>query len=319
MAEFKWFLFIILIMGVVWFLGGGPERASSRDPFIHPPNPVGQGGTYSTKGFWNVFRTPFTGSNDPYEVGFSATDGYNDYIQDGEEILYTDLPLEVVEYKKAIELYASYASATDASSEYITISISPRAQNAIIFDGWTLRSNVTGNSVSIAKASYLPRMGAINEEQTIKAYPGDTIIVTTGKSPIGTSFRINKCTGYLSQFQSFSPRLPKQCPRPEDEIPKEYNSGPNAFNDGCLDFIENIGICRINTNPLPLNMQSQCQDFVTRKLNYNACISDHSNEPDFYGDEWRVYLKRDAELWKSRREIIELVDPSGNVVQSVSY
>lgn len=309
-------------MGFVWFFSGGPQRASSKDPFINPPAPLGEGGTYDKKGFWESLRggfvrTPTTPQTDVGD-GWATIDPYgsnpdtSSSDESGEkEGIYEDV----------VEIFASSASHTDPNLEYITIRISPSAKKSIVFDEWILRSAVTGVSVPIAKASYLPRLGAVNEEQVVRAEPGATLVVTTGRSPIGSSFRVNKCSGYLAQFQRFSPSIPRQCPLPVDEIPLEYayGSSPNAFNDQCLDYIERIGICRINTEPLPLSMQPQCQTFVTKDLNYNACISSHSNEEDFYNNEWRIYLKRDSELWKSRRETIELVDPSGTVVDRVSY
>ncbi len=327
MKEFKWFLGILVLMGFIWFFNGGPERASSRDPFINPPAPLGEGGTYDKKGFWESITGGFNRvPNAPQKETETTIGGWaniNPYasITDNDDTSSTDESGEPGVYEGLVEIFASSASQTDPDLEYLTIRISNNAKSPIVFNKWVIRSAVTGVSVPIAKASYLPRLGAVNEEQVVRANPGATLIITTGRSPIGSSFRVNKCAGYLSQFQRFSPTIPRQCPRPVNEIPAEYSYGssPNAFNDSCLDYIERIGICRINTEPLPLSMQPQCQDFITKDLNYNACVSAHSNEEDFYNNEWRIYLKRDSELWKSRRETIELVDPNGIVVDSVSY
>lgn len=317
MPDFKWVIFVLIALGVVWFITGGPERASSRNPFIHQPNPLGEGTTYTKKGFWNLFQFPFKSGN----TETRPLDGQPETAESEDE---ERVPIDentTINYSEIIELKKSSAGSTDPNTEYISIYVSNKATTPVIFNGWKIRSTATGMSVSIAKASYLPRLGAINDEHAIKANPGAKILITTGRSPIGVSFRLNKCTGYLTQFQKFYPTLPRQCPKPADEIPSEYIPGgnPNAFNDQCLDFIYKMGACRINTKSLPIDMQSQCQEFVTREINYNACVSAHSNETDFYSNEWRVYLSRDSELWKSRRETIELVDPDGNTVDSISY
>jgi len=326
MEDFKWFIGVLVILGVVWFFNGGPERASSRDPFIHQPSPIGEGTTYTTKkSFWDFLRFPFSNNMVPTSSSSTSTNSQNETSSDKPNAQETTTDNtkddEVLVYKEFVQLVKSSAGSTNPPYEYVTIKVSSKSPEPIIFDNWMLQSTVTGNKVSIAKATYLPRLGSVNTDYAVKAQPGDTITITTGRSPIGSSFRTNKCIGYLEQFQDFSPSLPSECPRPMAEIPAEYEYGsnPNAFNDACVDFIAKIGTCRINTKDIPYNMQPQCQEFIAQKLNYNACISAHSNEPDFYGKQWRVYLGRDSELWKSKREIIELVDPNGNVIDVVSY
>ncbi len=310
MKDLKWFIGVLIALGVVWFITGGPERASSRDPFIHQPNPIGEGGTYNHGGLFRNFSIfPSSGLNVPQD---------NNELED---IIEDSNVNTVSPYSNGVTMSTSGARADEADDEYITLRIAQNISEPVLLDGWRLRSTVTGTDVLISGASYLPRLGGNNQEYTIRANPGDEIIITTGRSPIGVSFRTNECIGYLEQFQDFYPRLPQQCPYAEDEIPAQYEfgSGPNAFNEECMDIVERIGRCEINTQTLPIDIQPQCREFINKSLNYNGCVDLHSNDSDFYGDEWRVYLGRTQELWKERREVIELVDANNRVIDSVSY
>ena len=95
-------------------------------------------------------------------------------------------------------------------------------------------------------------------------------------------------------------------------------SGPNAFDDDCWNYIERLPRCEIPLN-LPLDMQSECRTYLTSKVNYNACLDAHKNDGDFYKQEWRVFLGREQELWKNKREIIELLDSEGKLVDVYTY
>ena len=40
---------------------------------------------------------------------------------------------------------------------------------------------------------------------------------------------------------------------------------------------------------------------------------------NFFKDDWRLYLNRDEQLWKEKREVIELRDGEGKLVDVVTY
>ena len=186
-------------------------------------------------------------------------------------------------------------------------------------------SGASRTVVKIGEAAVIPFLGQVNVETPITVGGNTIVYVVTGRSPNGTSFRLSKCTGYFEQFQDFAPSLPTQCPLPEDEL---FNRpGSNSYNDTCINFVEGLGRCTFNIGALPPLIGSQCQNFILNTLSYNGCISAHKNDPDFYRNEWRVYLGRDQELWKNEtgsswqnaREEIRLLDENGKVVDVVSY
>ncbi len=230
------------------------------------------------------------------------------------------------EEEKIKATYSPYYNLVDLSfiskslnpnQEYAVIRVTGNLSSPIKVTGWTIRSSATGVSVEIPKGSYLYFAGSPNSEEIVYLENLDTLYLITGHSPIGVSFKSNKCSGYLSQFQNFTPSLYTSCPAPRDE---DYSSIPRSpNNDACLDYIEAFPACRIQTQNLPLNWSYECTNFIYNKLNYSSCVNTHKSDKDFYGHEWRVYLKRSERLWKDKRENIVLYDENRKIVDWVSY
>ncbi|MDP2705207.1 MAG: hypothetical protein U1D31_02575 [Patescibacteria group bacterium] len=202
----------------------------------------------------------------------------------------------------------------DPKKEYVTISLSQSSKENVTISGWQLKSDSTGKSVAIGKgaAVYYPNTSSQND--FVVLLPGNTAVITTGMSPLGLSFKTNKCTGYLNQFNSFSPTLPQQCPLPENEDLRSIPYVPANFS--CFDFIERMSRCRLNTKPLPVTFSSECVAFIYEKVGYQGCLSLHRNDSDFFGTQWRIYLGRNESLWLNKRETIRLIDENGKTVDT---
>jgi hypothetical protein len=219
-------------------------------------------------------------------------------------------------YKDMVTL-SSISRSSDPTREYVTIHMNSDTKQNIQVTGWTLKSLNTGVGVTIPKGTYLFFTGMANTEDNIILTPGDTLYLVTGISPNGASFKVNKCSGYLTQFQTFIPNLSTNCPVPQKEnlnyIPKTSN------NDACLDYIDGMSQCRIQTETLPANWSYECTNFIYSKINYPSCVTEHKSDNDFYQKEWRVYLKRSSTLWKTEREAVVLYDNTGKVVDTLQY
>jgi hypothetical protein len=220
------------------------------------------------------------------------------------------------QYKDIVNLqYVNRASTP--SQEYIVIQMSNYSTSTIPITGWTLKSLRTGNVVNIPKAAYLIFAGSVSTEDNIVLTGGDVVYVNTGTSPNGYSFKANKCSGYMSQFQNYTPYFSTNCPAPRNE---DLSSIPDTINnEKCYDFIESYPTCRIQTDPLPLGLSSECQNFIYNKINYGSCVKAHQYDKDFYLHEWRVFLRRGDTLWRDRRENIVLYDNLGKVVDTLTY
>jgi hypothetical protein len=283
-------ILIIITLGVVWLFTGGPERARNQGVFIKPPAPLDSGETY---GKVNV------GGGVQVKVGVGAGSGAN---------------TSAVKTKNN----SSGPKKTSVEDEYITITASSRNKEKISITGWKLDSMISKNQISIGGATEVFRSGIVNIESPLKLAPGESVIIATGRSPIGASFKINKCSGYQEQFQNFSPQLSKKCPDASDEFDDIVSSIP-ATDNVCEGFVDSINRCEMVVNALPLGASNQCSEFISETLNYTGCVKKHKDDLDFFTKEWRVFLGRSTKLWRIKRETIRLIDNSDKVVDTYTY
>lgn len=203
--------------------------------------------------------------------------------------------------------------------EYVTITAGYSNTEPVLVSGLRLVSEYSGASYTIPNGVQLFQTGQSGTEGPILLPKGGVVVVTTGRSPVGSSFRINTCSGYLSQFQTFTPSVSTRCPLPADTLPY---SGANmsAYGEACIDYVHrNLTSCKAVTAPLPINLSQSCQAFIAEQFNYNGCVRAHRTDANFYTNEWRVFLGRNAEIWRNSREEISLVAPDGSVVAEYTF
>src|SRR3989344_7291937 len=205
--------------------------------------------------------------------------------------------------------YVSGAGSTDPKNEYIKISVTQSTTIPINLSGWTLSSDASGNAASIPKGTEIPTSGIVNAIQDIELNPGEQAMIISGRSPIGASFRENKCIGYFSTFQQFSPSLPQNCPLPFDELSSSYGVG-YIRDAACIDYVNKLSRCQVALSP-PITVSGTCQSFVVKYFNYNGCVDAHKTDVDFKGDTWRIYLGRTSSMWRTKHEVVRLLDING--------
>lgn len=154
--------------------------------------------------------------------------------------------------------------------------------------------------------------GADQNGNQIFLNPKERAVASSGKSPVSGNLKINKCSGYLNQFNKFVPAVSARCPAIKDL------SEAQKLDDTCLLYLPKIKTCAMPTS-LPTNLSSSCQQFIQNHASYSGCVNDHKNDKDFDGGEWRVFFERTSEFWASRNETIKVIDKSGNVLAETSY
>lgn len=217
-------------------------------------------------------------------------------------------------YKGKVDLM--YTANSGASIlGYATIS-SFSSTESVNVTGWKIKSTVTGNELIISGASNLPYSSAIQEGPIILG-PMTRLIVSQSASPVGYSFRENKCTGFLGQNMNFYPMLEKRCPDPEDSAPPLSNE----FNNACLDYIGRLPRCEVQySHNLPEDLLTySCKNYILTKINYNQCVSEHRNDTDFYSNQWRIYPKNTRFFWLDQRDTLQLIDSAGKIVDTFKY
>ncbi|MBP9817080.1 MAG: hypothetical protein KBD05_03575 [Candidatus Pacebacteria bacterium] len=293
------FLGVLIFIFVLWAITGGPSKPFSfAGPYLKPISGPGQ-------------------VAEPYDLkaGTSSTSGGSFGSFFDLEAQIDDLSSfgEASEYRGLVSISRNPSGPrnTSAKQEYLSLSVSRRASDPITFSGWKLESASTDTTVTIPQGVEVPHSGKVNTLSTIELSPGDTVIVTSGRSPIGVSFRENICTGYLSEFQEFSPGLEQDCPSAQSEI---RDAGGD---DECIQFGYTVPRCSV-VSRAPSSLSNSCEN-ILGDLNYNSCAARHMDEPSFMGDTWRVFLGKSGELWRENHETIRLLDAEGKTVDVLAY
>lgn len=299
-----WFVIgIFLFAFILWVSTGGPTRPISfAGPYITPITDVddtqsGYGddinvNTGSRSGLWSVrsvfgrFENSLGDNEDPGVVSPAAG---NVRIVSG----------------------AGGPGGTTAEREYVVL----RAEaDSVDITGYRLLSSRSGANVAIPSGTTAPRSGVASN---IVLADGEEAVITTGNSPVGGSFRENKCSGYLG-VTSFTPPLAnRSCPSPTDELGRGYAGDATSYQE-CRTIVSRIPRCEANPSA-PREASSECKRFINTRLNYQGCVDAHFNDEDFRGDTWRVYLNQSRELWRSDNETIRLLDREGRTVDIYSY
>ncbi len=316
MEHDAWFFIgVFVFIFLMWIATGGPlHPIAFTGPSLAEPQELG-GGTYL-----QLPRAPFgIGGTNISLPGSSSGGGAVTNSGASLPTLTGGTFGTLSPYRGIVRMnhYVSSAGATDPKNEYVEISVAQDARVPINLSGWRLQSDASGKTVAIPKGTELPIGGTINEAQDIVLVPGARAIIVSGRSPIGASFRENKCIGYFGTFQTFYPPLPQNCPAPSDELSSFY--GPGYISDAaCIEYVRTIPRCQVTLTP-PANASGACQNFIVKYFNYNGCIDAHKNDAAFEGDTWRIYLGRTTSLWLARYEIVKLLDGNGKTVDAFSY
>ncbi len=308
--DVKWLFGIIIMFGLIWYVSFSLGRG------------VSSGTASSTSQRETYVPVPANGS--AYYYGGGSGQVPQGARQSNQTMTQSQQALGALEKTSTASPLAgmlrignvSAGADTNGAYEYVVLQAAYNNTSAIYISGLRLQSTITGRGVDIPDGVYLPLQNSTNENQPIILQPGGVAYIMTGHSPLGYSFRPNECTGYFTQYQNFTPiGLPARCPAPSSE---SLPPPANQYDDACLDYLNSLPACRVVLNP-PRTISPGCQTFVTTYLNYTQCVNRHKNDAGFYDNQWLVYLGRDAGLWKSRREAIQLIDKNGKIIDEITY
>ena len=302
-SDFWWLVGVVCLLGLAWLVTGGPGRQESRvAPLLEPPAPLGRE------------RTPVSSS--PKNSKSPAGDDKNAF--------------PIVKISKG-----NAQNENSARAEYITLVADRDNRLPVNITGWRLANSgrLWLKGATIPSGTTLFIAGAPHPAQEpIILWPGDSVVITTGSFPattpinIDTSFKTNICSGYIENLPDyrFTPSLRSNCPAPRDEV-----ATVNLDSD-CYNIVKRLGSCHTPQRTTARDrdqtelidgavIPASCRDFILREFNYNACVARHRGDADFFGQEWRVFLRQSDELWYKDRETITLYDNLGNIVDQVKY
>ncbi|HEY0908260.1 MAG TPA: hypothetical protein VGE35_02835 [Candidatus Paceibacterota bacterium] len=314
--EFDWFIWGLVGLAFIWYLTGGTNSPDAHGgAYLKPPAPLDSGEAYGKY---------YAGSDGYGKTELDLPDYPSIFLRNASSDLSTffistkpvpKTPVASSLFAKNLAFDGTAGPKKDVDEEYVRVIASEKAKAPISISGFTLAGDSLDSSVAIPKAVNSLVLGTTGAKTDIVLAPGGRALISSERSPIGTSFRANMCTGYLDQFQTYTPALRDDCPEPAEEL---AHVGLDS-DQTCKDFVEKLPRCRIYQGTYPSNISASCKAFIVNKLNYNACAIDHRNDANYLKDEWRVFLDQPKELWDDKSDIIRLLDDKGKTVDSLIY
>lgn len=291
MSEASWFFALIIGLFVVWVGVGGPSHPISyAGPYLTPlTGPASSSQAYGDPDAYSSINATVSAST--RGVSITQSGGKNVFL--------------------SRDLSGVYA--TDADDEYVVVVVSHAVSGSLSTAGWSIGSKSSGKRIVFPEGTEVPRAGSVNELSTVSLHPGDEAIVTTGRSPIGISFRENVCTGYLEEHQDFHPAFFLACPTPSEEAAHYYPDAP----DSCLSAVRAIPYCSTRTSTA--DMSGSCRQFIEDRLTYNGCLAGHGSDEDFKRSTWRVFLRSREPLYANGHDTVTLYDAEGKIIDSLTY
>ena len=317
---------IVFIIGLIifWFLTGGVAAAKRTASTLS--NPIGL--IFGENGLGSFIRLPWqsaTSTRGP-DISEYATqaDEYNRASEDESVPAETPTPASQARsfgnpspYIGKVVFSGDEATEANPAAEYVQLEASGNNSSPVGLAGWSLQSAVSGTRMYIPQAAPVFIMGIVNNVQGVVLEPGAQAIITTGASPVGTSFRENMCSGYLGELQTFTPELSGDCPSPAEVLPMNADN-LRTYGGSCFDYLNSLSQCHFPAS-LPADLSSACRTFVANTMSYNGCTNAYRNKPAFGLPSWRLYIALRTELWANSHDVIRLLDAEGRTVDVLTY
>jgi hypothetical protein len=294
----RWlFIAIIFLIIFVWIIGGGISRG------LKAAN--GSSGPLDFLGAFGAVHLPWQPAQ-PLDLPDNLIASTSDATTFG----YPSPSSGIVSF------VSQDAAESDPNLEYIELQV---GDMPVSLDGWSLQSAYSGVRALVPPDSESLVSGAVNALTHPEIPANSVVYIISGKSPVGVSFRENKCTGYLGQFQQFAPPLDQSCPSPADTL---AITGDNlrSYSAECIDYVQTLAPCHFPTDgELPLTLPQACRTYITNTFSYNGCAAAHGSDPDYQKDSWRLFLNSPTELWNNSHDVIRLLDDKGQIVDVLTY
>jgi len=209
---------------------------------------------------------------------------------------------------------ASRSFQLGVSSNYHKIEISDIGYDEDDFKtDYIILRNVSDEDINLADWAIQTNSANISIPQ-ITLKPNEELVAMSGNSPSGGNFLVNKCSGYLDDGD-FNPSLDNDCPWPS-------SSDYSHFIEYCRDFIGGLDRCETAdyAGNIDVSGNSECTSYLNQTFNYSSCYSAYHLDPDFYGDEWRIFFNYTSrDIFSNLSDTVILYDSNGLKVDEYYY
>ncbi len=205
-----------------------------------------------------------------------------------------------------------------ANPSLITITSDLGSAEQINITGWQIKGKISTFTIPKGVEKYVTGSQSL---QNIILKHGDEIYISSETSPFGntkSSFKINECMGYLDNSYDFIIEIDKDCPEPEE------NKIPRYLSDSCQNYILDLNTCEESTYQglleYDLLEDELCKGYLDSVYNYAGCLSNYSEDSDFLGDQWHIYMdRREREIMHATQDTIYLYDQNGLMIDEYCY
>ena len=314
-------VFIIALI-LFWFITGGWAAAARTARSLANPLEL-IFGTSTSGSFIKLPWQPGELTRGP-DIADYAGEADARILASGDEDQFTNTPPtprgvfgDASPYAGKVAIRESYATEADVSQEFVQLTASDNNTEPISVTNWALQSAVSGARAIIPPAAPFFVLGVVNPVQSVYLEPGASVFITTGASPVGTSFRENICSGYLTELHTFTPELSNECPTPPEMLPMNADT-LRTYGSSCFDYLGALNQCHFPAT-LPGDLSAACRSFISNTMSYNGCISASRNRTSFMLPTFRTYLGLRSELWGNSHDVIRLLDEQGRTVDVLTY
>ncbi|MFH1714352.1 MAG: hypothetical protein ABH831_02055 [Candidatus Nealsonbacteria bacterium] len=200
----------------------------------------------------------------------------------------------------------------------IEIDTSLASGEKVNITGWKIEGSL--GSLTIQKGIEKYAIGSQTAED-VYLLKGDTLFISSETSPFGSvksSFKTNKCMGYLNNSYDFAVPVKENCPK------ETSSSISNFLSENCTAYVLSLKTCEESTYQglvkYDLLSDEYCKGYLNSKFNYQGCLASHSKDSDFLGKEWHIYTSRtEREIMKATHDTVYLKDQNGLFVDKFCY
>jgi len=220
-------------------------------------------------------------------------------------------------FKINVSLYFKKFDIAGLSTQYqnqpslITINTNLNTGEQINITGWSLENVRDKIILSKGIEKYNPSSNYTPKDNII-IRQGDSIYISSAQTPIGPTqaFKINKCFGYLTTLYAFPISVYGSCPSVDK---KDISHLSNC----CQEYILNAPSCDAQKDAYKVE-ESECREYISNNLNYEGCFAKYSQDSDFLGNQWQVYLNHNLAI-TGECNTIYLKDQNRLFVDKYSY
>ena len=314
-------IFIIALI-IFWFVTGG--WAAAKRTALSLANPIELiFGTSTSGSFFGLPWQPVELTRGP-DISDYAEEADARILSSGDEDQYYAAPpsqkpqfANSSPYAGKVRITDHTATASNIAKEFIQLTASENNTEPVAITNWRLQSAVSGAHAPIPLAAPLFVLGVVNAVQPIYLEPGSSVFITTAASPVGTSFRENICSGYLSELHTFTPELSSECPALSESLPMNADN-LRTYGSSCFDYLGTLSQCHF-PGTVPGDLSPACRSFISNTASYNGCINTHRNRVPFMLPVFHAYLAFRSELWANSHDVIRLLDERGQTVDVLTY